>query len=54
MPPATNNTNPAETNIPPKNILFYSEYLTNAKKQVKATEDLRNMLIDFADELACE
>lgn len=35
----------------PKDILFYSQFLKNAKKQVKASMELRNMLSEFADEL---
>lgn len=33
------------------NTLFYSEYLTNAKRQVAATQELRNLLSEFADSL---
>ncbi|XP_004207710.3 mediator of RNA polymerase II transcription subunit 29 isoform X1 [Hydra vulgaris] len=32
-------------------VLFYSQYLANAKKQVVATDQLRNMLSEFADSL---
>ena len=38
-------------NSGPSNTLFYSEYLTNAKRQVAATQELKNLLSEFADSL---
>ena len=32
-------------------VLFYSQYLSNAKRHVAATNDLRSMLTNFADGL---
>jgi len=34
-----------------KDILFYSQFLLNAKRHVAASSKLRDMLTDFADDL---
>lgn len=35
----------------PKDVLFYSQFLLNARRHVAASSKLRNMLTEFADEL---
>jgi len=49
----TQQTQPAEGEAP-KDVLFYSQFLLNAKKHVASASKLRNMLTEFADELGTE
>ena len=42
---------PPQTGESSNDVLFYSQYLTNAKRHVAATNELRRMLRDFADGL---
>jgi len=49
----TQQTQPAEGE-PPKDVLFYSQFLLNAKRHVASASKLRNMLTEFADELGTD
>lgn len=48
---AQQQTQPQQEQNEQKEILFYSQYLSNAKRQVSATNQLRDMLTQFADGL---
>jgi len=40
-----------DTDKTPKDVLFYSQFLANAKRHVASASKLRNMLTEFADDL---
>lgn len=48
--PTVTNSNSADANQgPPKEVLFYTQFLKNAKKHVAAAKKLDDLLADFAD-----
>jgi len=42
--------NPTDT-VAPKDVLFYSQFLANAKRHVASASKLRSMLTEFADDI---
>ena len=51
MPQSQQNQQNNNATDQPKDVLFYSQYLSNAKRHVAATKELRSMLSNFADDL---
>ena len=50
-PLATPSGESVNKNNGPSNTLLYSKYLANTKRQAAATQELRNLLSEFADNL---